>query len=188
MFITFQKNLHFGSFVGPMEMSRWTHLLGAIKLSGPRRAPHRLCRPKQVSWWLPEWIPSKKRILLVLVLCILFSSDFVFLLYGFVLGHKSLSTLAQGSVASDHHISLNCTLSIHEPSLQESDLSVWARGNVSVGNRELFSVGWETTRKAGFSLFCFCLCKNMSQDHWKKQKLLWNLDQFCVFGSPLTCG
>lgn len=29
----------------------------------------------------------------------------------------------------------------------------------------LFSTGWETTRKSGFRLFC--LCMNMSQNHWK---------------------
>lgn len=46
MFITFKINFHFGSLVGPMEMSKWAHLLGAIKLSGPRRVPHWLWEPR----------------------------------------------------------------------------------------------------------------------------------------------
>lgn len=54
MFGIFERNFHFGNFVGPVEMSKWAHVLGAIKLTGPRRASHWLCEPKHISFWLPE--------------------------------------------------------------------------------------------------------------------------------------
>lgn len=135
-----------------MEMSKWAYLLGAIKLSGPRRAPHRLCELKYVSLWLPGWIWSRKWILLVLFPCCSFSFwFFIFTLW--FLATCPFPHWLWDQVATDHQVGLT-----HESSLQESDFTVWPCGHPSADNRDPLFMAWESTRKSGFSLLCSSVC------------------------------
>lgn len=132
-----------------MEISKWTHLLGAV--SGSKRGPHKLCKTNHVSFWVPAWIPSRKRILPVVFLC---SLVFWFCFCFTVLGHMSLFTPAL--VGTHYQVSFNYTLSIYVPRLQESDFTLWPCGDLSVDNRSIFC--WMRLEKNLVLVFCFSVC------------------------------
>lgn len=75
------KKSHVGGFVGSMEMSESTHLMGAINLSGPGRAPHGRWKPS--TFHFDAQTPRQEENLVWFPCCSFFWFGFCFM----VLGH-----------------------------------------------------------------------------------------------------
>lgn len=162
-----------------MEMSKWTPLPGTIKLNGPQRRLHGCVSPTMSHFGSQSESQAKRDFYWCSFLV------FLFLWFYFcfrVLGHMSLSTPTP--LVTYYQVSLNYILDIHKCRLQESDFTVTDQG-ICQWIMDLFSVGWETTRKCVFCLFCFSVCvKHVSAP--LKEQPFWNLYQCRVFGLLLT--